>query len=117
MPRNDLDIIKYGYIHLIIVNELIYVGSSINGNRLKQHLRELHNKATQGEEFSRKLLLEISKLVQDIDCCTKNMSVDEFVKNIKNHAHFEYKVIETNIKITSPKTLKDHEQKHIDCHN
>lgn len=117
MSCDGLDIIRYGYIYIIIVNGLVYVGSSVNGNRLKQHLKELYTKALLGEAFTRKIFVEIKKLVEDIYCFSKNKSYDEFVKDITKHPNFDYKIIEHNIKITSLTTLKQYEQYYIEKYN
>ena len=103
-----------GYIYALIVNGLVYIGSSSYNDRLKQHITELYKKAKEGEEMSRKLFKEIETLICDIKCFIKDMTFHYVYNYIKMHPNFEYKVIVEDIEST---TLKQYEQLYIDKYN
>ena len=103
-----------GYIYALIVNGLVYIGSSSYNDRLKQHITELYKKAKEGEEMSRKLFKEIETLICDIKCFMKDMTFNYVYEHIKRHPNFEYKVIQKGIE---SKTLKQCEQSYIDKYN
>ena len=114
--------IKFGYVYIIQIMNLIYIGSGENANnknRLETHLYELFNKIKNGEPITRKLFKAINDFILDISIFydITNMSFGKFLQAVKQNPNLYFSTIKDNVPYTTLKDLKKEEQLSIDEYN
>lgn len=101
--------IKYGYIYIIQIMNLMYIGSgedANNKNRLKTHLCELFIKINNREPITRKLFKAINEFILNIAIFYTHMSFNDFFEAVRRNPNLYFTTIKDNVAYTTLHELK-----------